>query len=165
VNPSSVQGPGRATGSAALLIRALNSNRPLLFDTTLSIVDMEDCTTGHINAAKYGRTGERYVLSGATLTVADAIRLLGDSTRSTIRPRWIRKALVQSMGMAVASVAAVVQPSLGVCPELLTTLLHGHQFDGAKASEELHFAYTPVSDTFERTVIWLDAQGLLDATV
>jgi dihydroflavonol-4-reductase len=165
VNPSSVQGPGRATGSAALLIRALKSKRPLLFDTTLSIVDIEDCTTGHIKAAKYGRAGERYVLSGATLTVADAIRLLRDATGSTIRPRWISKSVVQSIGMAAASVAAVARPSLGVCPELVATLLHGHQFDGTKASEELHFAYTTVFDTIVRTVTWLDAQGLLDATV
>ncbi|MCL1600300.1 MAG: NAD-dependent epimerase/dehydratase family protein, partial [Actinomycetia bacterium] len=125
VNPSSVQGPGRATGSAALLIRALNSKRPLLFDSTLSIVDIEDCTTGHVNAAKYGMAGERYLLSGATLTVADAIDLLANASGRSIRPRWLSRAMVQSAGMAVARVAAVVRPSLGVCPELITTLLHG----------------------------------------
>ncbi len=165
VNPSSVQGPGRATGSAALLIRALNSKRPFVFDTTLSVVDIEDCTTGHINAAEYGRPGERYLLSGATLTVADAIGLLADASGRTIRPRWISKAVVQRVGIAAAGVAAVAQPSLGVCPELVTTLLHGHRFDGTKASEDLNFVYTPVFNTIERTVAWLDEQGLITATV
>ena len=163
VNPSSVQGPGRATGSAAFLIRALNSKRPMLFDTTISMVDIEDCTTGHINAAEYGKAGERYLLAGATLTVADAIGLLGDASGRTIRPRWLSKAVVQSVGMAAAGIAAVVQPSLGVCPELVTTLLHGHRFDGTKASEELNFVYTPVRDTIERTVAWLDDEGLIVA--
>jgi dihydroflavonol-4-reductase len=165
VNPSSVQGPGRATGSAALLIRALNSKRPLLFDTTLSIVDIEDCTTGHINAAEYAEAGERYLLSGATLSVADAISLLADATGRTIEPRWISRAVVQSVGMAAARVAAVGRRSLGVCPELVTTLLHGHRFDGTKASEELNFAYTQVFDTIERTVDWLDEHGLIAATL
>lgn len=161
VNPSSVQGPGRATGSAALLIRALNSKRPLLFDTTLSIVDIEDCTTGHVNAARYGRAGERYILSGASLTVADAIDLLADASGRSIRPRWVSRATMQTAGMAAARLAARARPSLGVCPELITTLLHGHRFTGAKASEELRFTYTDVSDTIERTVAWLGEQGLI----
>jgi dihydroflavonol-4-reductase len=165
VNPSSVQGPGRSTGSAALLIRALNSRRPLLFDTMLSIVDIEDCTTGHVNAAEYGKAGRRYILSGATLSVADAIGLLADASGRAIAPRWISKALVESVGVAAARFAAVARPSLGVCPEMVTTLLHGHRFDGTKASRELDFSYKPVFDTFERTVIWLDEQGLLSTTV
>jgi len=161
VNPSSVQGPGRASGSAALLIRALNSKRPLLFDSTLSIVDIEDCTTGHVNAAQYGTAGERYILSGATLTVADAIGLLADSSGRSIRPRWVSRAMMQTAGIAAARLVAMVRPTLGVCPELITTLLHGHRLDGTKASRELRFTYTDVSDTIGRTVTWLDEQGLI----
>lgn len=160
VNPSSVQGPGRATGSAALLIRALNSKRPFLFDTTLSIVDIEDCTTGHINAAEYGKAGERYLLSGATLTAADAIDLLADVSGRTINPRWITEAVVRRVGMVAARLAAATSPSLGICPELVATLLHGHRFDGTRASKDLRFTYTDISDTIEQTVDWLDEQGL-----
>ncbi|RLE12544.1 MAG: hypothetical protein DRJ28_08920, partial [Actinobacteria bacterium] len=43
VNPSSIQGPGRAGGSAKLLLRVLNARRPLLVDSTLSFVDIVDC--------------------------------------------------------------------------------------------------------------------------
>lgn len=163
VNPSSVQGPGRATGSAALLIRALNAKRPLLFDTTLSMVDIEDCTTGHINAAQYGRAGQRYILSGATLTVAEAIGLLADASGRSIKPRWLNRTALGSVGMAAARMVAIARPSLGVCPELITTLLHGHRFDGAKAASDLRFTYTDISDTIQRTVHWLDEQGLVDA--
>lgn len=165
VNPSSVQGPGRSTGSAGLLVRALNSKRPPLFDTTLSIVDVEDCTTGHINAAEYGVAGRRYLLSGATLTVADAIALLSDASGRAITPRWINKAAVQTVGMAAARIAACARPSLGICPELITTLLHGHEFDGSKAAEDLEFSYTPVADTFARTVTWLGEQGVVPLRV
>lgn len=165
VNPSSVQGPGRSTGSAGLLVRALNSKRPPLFDTTLSIVDVEDCTTGHINAAEYGVAGRRYLLSGATLTVADAIALLSDASGRAITPRWISKAAVQTVGMAAARIAACARPSLGICPELITTLLHGHEFDGSKAAEDLEFSYTPVADTFARTVTWLGEQGVVPPRV
>ena len=161
VLPSSVQGPGRATGSAALLLRSLNSRRPLLFDATLSIVDIEDCTTGHIRAAEYGRAGERYILSGATLKVTDAVVLLSEVVGRTISPRWLSEGAVRSVGMAAARVAGVVRPSVGVCPALIRTLLHGHRFDGSKASTDLRFAYIEMSDTMTRTVAWFRGQGLI----
>jgi dihydroflavonol-4-reductase len=161
VNPSSVQGPGRATGSAELLLRSLNAKRPLLVDTTLSIVDIEDCTAGHIGAANHGRAGERYILSGATLCVADAVDLLSTAVGRTINPRWLSEELVRSLGMAGARVAAIVRPSLGICPELITTLLHGHRFDGSRAARELQFSYASASDTINRTVKWFKEQGLI----
>ncbi len=164
VNPSSVQGPGRATGSAELLLRSLNAKRPLLVDTTLSIVDIDDCTAGHIGAANHGEAGERYILSGATLSVADAVDLLSAAVGRTISPRWLSEGLVRSLGMAGARIAATVRPSLGICPELVATLLHGHRFDGSRAARDLQFSYTSASDTIDRTVAWFKEQGLITDT-
>lgn len=161
VNPSSVQGPGRATGSAEMLLQVLNAKRPLLVDTHLSIVDIEDCTTGHINAAKHGRAGERYILSGATLKVSEAVSLLQDASDRQINPRWLTEGLVRSLGIPAAGLLATVRPSMGVCPGLVRTLLHGHKFDGSKATRDLHFPYTDISNTIARTVSWFNDQGLI----
>src|SRR6185369_16449234 len=76
VNPASVQGPGRATGSTQLLLDYLNGRLKAVVDTTLSLIDIADCTTGHLLAASRGKPGERYVLSGATLTVREGLELL-----------------------------------------------------------------------------------------
>jgi len=161
VNPSSVQGPGRATGSAELLLRVLNARRPMLVGSMLSIVDIEDCTAGLINSAKFGRAGERYILSGATLSVAEAVDLLSDAVGRQISPRWLSRGLVESLGIPAVRIAAAVRPSLGVCPELLRTLLHGHRFDGSQAPRVLRFTYTEASETITRTVKWLREQGLI----
>jgi len=163
VNPSSIQGPGRAGGSAKLLLRVLNARRPLLVDSTLSFVDIVDCITGHINAAKYGKAGERYILSGATISVSEANTLLSDATGREINPRWVSRDLASTVGMAAAGLAAIIRPSLGICPELITTLLHGHRFDGSKAERDLRFTYTEVSDTINRTASWFREQGLIRA--
>ena len=162
VSPSSVQGPGRATGSAELLLRSLNAKRPLLVDTTLSIVDIEDCTAGHIGAANHGTAGERYILSGTTLRVSDAVDLLSAAVGRTIAPRWLSEGLVRGLGMTGARVAFALRPSLGICPELIATLLHGHRFDGSRASQELQFSYTSILDTFTRTITWFKEQGLIE---
>ena len=54
VNPSSVQGPGRATGSARLLLDVVNGRLPVVVRTTISIVDIADCTAGHLLAEARG---------------------------------------------------------------------------------------------------------------
>ena len=57
VNPSSVQGPGRIEGSARLLIDLVNGKLPVLVDTHLSIVDIDDCTQAHLLAETHGVRG------------------------------------------------------------------------------------------------------------
>jgi dihydroflavonol-4-reductase len=52
VNPASVQGPGRASGSAKLLLDYLNGRIPAVVDSRISLVDIADCTEGHLLAAE-----------------------------------------------------------------------------------------------------------------
>ena len=41
------------------------------------------------------------------------------------------------------------------------TLLHGHAYDGSRATRELGLEYTPVEETLRRTAAWAWGQGLL----
>ena len=79
MNPASVQGPGRATGSTRLLLDYLNGRLKAIVDSTISLVDIADCTEGHLLAGARGEPG-KYVLSGATLTVREGVLLLGRLT-------------------------------------------------------------------------------------
>ena len=56
MNPSSVQGPGRIGGSSRLLLDLVNGKLPVLVDTSVSIVDVQDCTRAHLLAETHGRT-------------------------------------------------------------------------------------------------------------
>src|SRR5207253_4762196 len=76
VNPASVQGPGRVTGSTRLLLDYVNGRLKAIVDSQLSLVDIADCTEGHLLAGERGTPGERYVLSGATLSVRDGLALV-----------------------------------------------------------------------------------------
>jgi dihydroflavonol-4-reductase len=44
---------------------------------------------------------------------------------------------------------------------MIATMLHGHRYDGSRASRELGLEYTPVEDTLRRTVEWARSQGLM----
>ena len=159
VLPSSVQGPGRATGSARILLYVLTADRPRLVDTKVSIIDIDDCTAGHIAAADKGRRGERYLLSGATLSVAEAVSLAERITGDSIEPRWLSESMVRTWGGLGARLAKLFRPSAEICPELVATLLHGHRFDGSRAERDLGITYTPIEDTFRRTIEWFRSEG------
>jgi ABC-type glutathione transport system ATPase component len=48
-----------------------------------------------------------------------------------------------------------------VCREMVRTLLHGHRYDGSRAARALGLEYTPVAETFRRTIEWAVAEGLV----
>ena len=68
VLPSSVQGPGRAGGTGKILIAYLNGKLKAFVDTRISLVDIDDTIEAHVLAAERGKPGERYLISGATIT-------------------------------------------------------------------------------------------------
>lgn len=162
VNPSSVQGPGRTTGSARLLLRLVDGRLPTIVDTFLSIVDVSDCTDGHLLAEAHGMPGERYVLNGASLTTRGALELV----RSVAgRPRFVLR-LPRPTAAAAGAVAgwatSITGRPLPFCPELARTLLHGHRYDGSRATRVLGLSYLPIEGTVERTLTWYAARGLIE---
>jgi len=161
VNPASVQGPGRASGSARLLLDYLNGRLKAVVDSQLSLVDIADCTEGHLLAGSRGTPGERYVLSGATLSVREGLALVA-SLVGVDRPL---RALPPSLAMAVATAAEALgrvrRRSPRICRELVRTLIHGHAYDGSKATRTLGLRYTPIEETLRRTVDWWVEQQLV----
>lgn len=161
VNPASVQGPGRATGSAKLLLDYLNGRIPAVVQSRLSLVDIADCTDGHILAAERGIGGARYVLSGATLSIRDGLALVagvvGVDRPVRALPPWVAMAAAT----AAEALGRVRRRRPSICRELARTLIHGHSYDGSKATRELGLRYTPIEETLRRTVDWWVEQRLV----
>jgi dihydroflavonol-4-reductase len=161
VNPSSVQGPGRETGTARLLLAVARARTALLVRAWFSVVDVDDCARGHLLADRHGIAGERYLLSGAALSTEEAVGLLRRELGGPRRVVWIPRASVRGV-MPVAAIAALLDgPDPTLCPALLTSLLHGHRYDGSRATRDLGLEYRPVDDTLRRVVAWFRDRGLL----
>jgi dihydroflavonol-4-reductase len=161
VNPSSVQGPGRAGGTGRIMIAYLNGRLRAFVHTNISIVDIRDCVTGHLLAAERGVPGERYVLNGATMTSAEALEVVAGMTGVRESPRFLPPAVASSVATVAEAGFKLARKHPPFCRAMVRTLLHGHRYDGSRAARELGFAYTPVRDTFARTVEWALAEGLV----
>jgi dihydroflavonol-4-reductase len=163
VNPSSVQGPGRTGGTAKILIDALNGRLGAVVETRMSLVDVDDCARGHLLAEERGEPGQRYLLSGATLTVTEALALLGRITGTEPRPRVLPGRLAMAVAAGAEAFARIRRRRPPVCREMVRTMLHGHAYDGSRATRELGLVYTPLEESLRRTVDWYVSEGLAPA--
>ena len=161
VNPSSVHGPGRTTGSARLFLEYLNGDRRVLVDSSLSIVDIDDCAEGHVLAAGAGIPGERYVLSGATLRLRETVALLDEITGLSTRPIFLPPWTASVAGAVAEGAAKIMRKQPEVCRELVRTLRHGARYDGSRAQRELGLRYAPLSYTLRRTIEWYFEFGFI----
>ncbi len=163
VNPSSVQGPGRAGGTGRFLIAFLDGRLKLFIDTWVSLVDIQDCVAGHLLAAERGGSGERYLLNGVRMHVTELLELAARVAGVSAKPRLVPRPLA-TVGGATAELAFRARGKHPpICREMVRTLLHGHRYDGTRAERELGLTYTPPRETILRTVEWARAEGLLSS--
>lgn len=161
LNPSSVQGPGRTGGSARLLLGLVNARLPVVVPTFLSVVDVDDCAEGHLLAERLGTPGQRYLLSGSTLSVGEAIDLLRRVSGRPRRVLTLPRAAARLGGPLAGALTRLTGHEPSVCGEMVRTLLHGHRFDGSRAERELGLTYRPIEETIGRTLAWFADRGLV----
>ncbi|CAN5697726.1 NAD-dependent epimerase/dehydratase family protein [soil metagenome] len=163
VNPCSVQGPGRSTGTARILSACIEGRLKLFLDTRLSIVDIDDCAEGHLLAEHKGVPGERYLLCGATLSSREALQLISRLAGTSHEPRLVPAAAAYAAAACAEGTARLRGKDPSLCRAMVTTIAFGHAYDGSRASRELGLVYTPVEETLRRTIEWLREQPPLRA--
>ena len=161
LNPSSVQGPGRASGNGKLIIDYLNGKLPAFVDVPVSIVDVADVAEAHRLAAERGQAGRRYVLNGATVPSPEALELVAELSGVRERVRLVPPPLARAVAAVAEGAARARGRTSSLCRARIRTILHGHRYDGSLASRELGLDYTPLADTFLRTIDWAVAEGLV----
>ena len=160
INPSSVQGPGRISGTAKLLISTLNKKFPPLIKSSVSVVDIDDCTEGHYLGLIKGKNNQRYVLNSFRLDVNTLIENLRSITSWNGSPIYISKQLLVGLGPLFDIFGKFTSLGGVICGETIRVLTHGHLYDGKKAQKELGLNYTPIEDFISKTIAWLNSEKL-----
>jgi dihydroflavonol-4-reductase len=156
-----VQGPGRASGNGKILIDYVNGKLPVFVDVYISVVDIADTVTGHLLAAERGCPGARYVLNGATVEVREALEILTEVTGVHQPVRMAPAALARGVAAIAEGRGRLRGKTSSMCRARMRTILHGHRYDGSRATRELGLEYTPLAETFRRTIDWARGEGLI----
>ena len=161
VNPSSVQGPGRASGTGRILLALMDGRLTVFIETNLSLVDIADCVQGHLLAAERGQPGERYLLNGIRLSAREAFALISRVVGVQRHPRMLRPWAAKAAGVVVEGPFRLAGRRPPLCRQMVRTLLHGHRYDGSRATRDLGLQYTAPEDTMRRLVRWAVDEGLV----
>lgn len=149
VNPTTPVGPGdrRPTPTGKMVSDVARGRiRAYLAGGALNVVAVEDVAAGHRRAFEHGRRGERYLLGGENVSMAEAFAVVA---RAAGRPPpriaipW--RAAYLASRLSTAALAAIGrQPSLLVLDEVRLAR-RPMLFDDAKARRELGHCSCPAA--------------------
>ena len=161
VNPSTPIGPRdvRPTPTGRLIIEAASGRMPAFVDTGLNLVHVDDVAAGHVAALKRGRIGERYILGGENLTLADLLGRIAQLTNR--RPPRLRlpHALVYPLALAAEGLARVTEREPFVTLDGIRMAKHKMFFASTKAERELGYTWRPVEEALRDAVQWFRVMG------
>jgi dihydroflavonol-4-reductase len=163
VNPSTPVGPGdiKPTPTGRLIVEAARGQMPAFVDTGLNIVHVDDVAEGHLAAAEKGRIGERYILGGENMALAE---ILAEVARAVgRRPPWLRvpHGVLFPVAIGAELAARVTGRDPFVTLDGVRMSRKKMYFTSEKASHELGYASRPAREAIADAVRWFAANGYL----
>jgi dihydroflavonol-4-reductase len=163
VNPSTPVGPGdiKPTPTGRLILEAARGQMPAFVDTGLNIVHVDDVATGHLAAAEKGRVGERYILGGENLSLAEILA----EVSQVVGRRAPRFRIPHSVLLPIAFGAECTARITGRAPFVTLDGVRMSRkkmyFTSDKASRELGYAPRPARQAIADAVAWFRTNGYL----
>jgi dihydroflavonol-4-reductase len=161
VNPSTPIGPRdiKPTPTGRIIVEAAKGKIPAYVETGLNIVHVDDVAAGHLLARDSGTIGERYILGGDDMGLADILRhVAGRAGRSTRLVKLPRTPL-----FPIAVIAETVARFTGKEP--MTTIdglkmARWHMyFSSAKAERELGYRHRAAKLALDDALAWFQKEG------
>jgi dihydroflavonol-4-reductase len=163
VNPSTPVGPGdiKPTPTGRLIVEAARGQMPAFVDTGLNIVHVDDVAEGHLAAAEKGRIGERYILGGENMALAEILAEVAQAVGR--RPPWLRvpHGVLFPVAIGAELAARVTGRDPFVTLDGVRMSRKKMYFTSEKASHELGYAPRPAREAIADAVSWFEAHGYL----
>jgi len=164
VNPSAPVGPRdiKPTPTGRMVIEAATGRIPAYLDTGLNVVHVEDVAVGHLLAHRVGKFGERYILGGRNMTLAEIlteIAALAGRKAPTIK---LPHGLVLPVAMVVEGWARLIgggEPFVTI--DAVRMAKKRMFYSTVKAERELGYAPRPPEEGLRDALEWFRARGML----
>jgi len=163
VNPSTPVGPRdiKPTPTGRVILEAASGRMPAFVDTGLNLVHVDDVAQGHLLAEERGKIGERYILGGENLALAEILRRIAAIVRR--KPPTLRLPL--GVVWPVAAVAETIGRITGREPMVTFDSLRMARkkmyFSSVKAERELGYRTRPTDQALADAIDWFRERGML----
>ncbi|HXP96352.1 MAG TPA: hopanoid-associated sugar epimerase [Telmatospirillum sp.] len=161
VSPSTPIGPGdiKPTPTGRLIVEAALGKVPAYVDTGLNVVHVDDVASGHLLALEKGKIGERYVLGGDNLALAEILTTIAKTVGR--RPPVVK---LPRLPLYPLALVAEAWGRLSGHEPLLT--LDGLKmakwrmwFDSTKAEQALGYTHRPAEQAIHDAIGWFRDNG------
>lgn len=157
LNPTAVFGPGDwKPTTGGLLIGIARGYGLVSLPGWTNVVDVRDVARAHLRAAEVGVSGERYVLGGHNLRIAEFIRSIAEAAR--VRPPLFE--LPRSVLRALVRIGERL-PGASALGNHLGAFETWQPLDSSKARRALGLDPRPWADTLRDSLEWYRGRGLL----
>lgn len=162
VNPSVVIGPRDIHFHGGQLIRDIYHKRIFYYvNGGMSVVYVKDVVRGHLLAAKRGRTGERYILGGESLSHREIISTIAEVVGG-IKPFFrMPSPVVTTVALIAEAAGTILNKKPWVTRELFAGSRFRYHFSSKKAESELGYTSIPFRQAVLNTFEWYKTHGLL----
>jgi dihydroflavonol-4-reductase len=163
VNPTAPIGPRdvRPTPTGRIVVEAASGRMPAFVDTGLNLVHVDDVAAGHVAALERGRIGERYILGGENMTLAE---MLGRIARlAGRRPPRLRlpRHLIFPLAYAAEAAAHLTGREPFVTVDGLRMAKSCMFFTSEKAKRELGYNARPADVAVRDAIQWFHEAGYI----
>ena len=135
---------------------------PAFVDTGLNIVHVDDVAAGHLAAAEKGRIGERYILGGENMSLAEILAEVSQAVGQAPSPaRGFRMPRCFPVAFGAELAARVTGREPFVTLDGVRMSRKKMYFTSEKASRELGYAPRPARQAIADAVGWFRANGYL----
>jgi dihydroflavonol-4-reductase len=163
VHPSTPIGPGdvKPTPTGRILVEAALGRVPGFVDTGLNIVHVDDVAAGHLMALHKGRPGERFILGGQDVSLADLLGVIADLCGRKPPRLKLPRALLYPIAVATEVVARTTKREPFLTVDGLRMSKNRMFFTSAKAERVLGYQARPYREALVDALAWFEANGYL----
>ncbi len=161
VNPTAPVGDHdvKPTPTGKIVLDFLKGAMPAFIDTGLNVVDVRDTAEAHLLAAERGTPGERYIVGGENLTLAEILQKLARLTGKQAPRVKLPYAVAYAAGVVTTGWARVTGHPPRAPLDAVRMAKKKMFVSTEKARRELGFVPGPVDAALGRAVEWFRANG------
>jgi dihydroflavonol-4-reductase len=163
VNPSTPIGPRdiKPTPTGRMIRDAAAGRMPAYLDTGLNVVHVDDVAEGHVLALERGRAGERYILGGTDMGMAEILAMVAAITGRRSRPVKLSVPLLWPLAIGSELAARRFGTEPMVTRDHLRMARKKMFFSSAKAARALGYRFRPPGEAIADAIAWFRDHGML----